>query len=135
MELILQMRESGRLTYISSTLKIWFSPLVEWRNSSRKKSMGESGNLTQLWMCLVVKVKSCYKEQYCIYTLNVRSLNQGKLDMVKQEMARVNIDILGIGELKWMRMGKFNSEDHYIYYYGQESLRRNRVALIVNQRV
>ena len=97
MELILQMRESGRLTYISSTLKIWFSPLVEWRNSSRKKSMGESGNLTQLWMCLVVKVKSCYKEQYCIYTLNVRSLNQGKLDMVKQEMARLNSDILGIG--------------------------------------
>ena len=52
-------------------------------------------------------------------------MNQGKLDMVKQEMARVNIDILGIGELKWMRMGEFNSDDHYIYYCGQESLRRN----------
>ena len=55
--------------------------------------------------------------------------------MVKQEMGRMNVDISAISELKWMRMGKFNSEDHYIYYYGQESLRRNRVALIVNQRV
>ena len=62
-------------------------------------------------------------------------MNQGKLDMVKQEMARVNIDILGIGELKWMRMGEFNSDDHYIYYCGQESLRRNGVTLIVNKRV
>ena len=60
-------------------------------------------------------------------------MNQGKLDMVKQEMARVNIDILGISELKWMRMGEFNSDDHYIYYHGQESLRRNRVDLIVNK--
>ena len=57
------------------------------------------------------------------------------MDMVKQEMARVNIDILGIGELKWMRMGEFNSDNHYIYYCGQESLRRNGVAIIVNKRV
>ena len=62
-------------------------------------------------------------------------MNQGKLEVVKQEMARVNIDILGISELKWTRMGKFNSDDHYIYYCGQESLRRNGVALIVNKRV
>ena len=62
-------------------------------------------------------------------------MNQGKLDMVKQEMARVNIDILGISELKWMGMGEFNSDDHYIYYCGKESLRRNGVALIVNKRV
>ena len=62
-------------------------------------------------------------------------MNQGKLDIVKQEMARVNIDILGISELKWMGMGEFNSGDHYIYYRGQESLRRNGVALIVNKRV
>ena len=62
-------------------------------------------------------------------------MNQGKLEMVKQEMARVNINILGIRELKWTGMGKFNSDDHYIYYYGQESLRRNWVALIVNKRV
>ena len=62
-------------------------------------------------------------------------MNQGKLEVVKQEMARVNIDILGISELKWTGMGKFNSDDHYIYCYGQESLRRNRIALIVNKRV
>ena len=62
-------------------------------------------------------------------------MNQGKLDLVKQEMARVNIDILGISELKWTGMGEFNSDDHYIYYLGQESLRRNRVALTVNKRV
>ena len=62
-------------------------------------------------------------------------MNQGKLEVVKQEMARVNIDILGISELKWTRMGEFNSDDYCIYYCGQESLRRNRVALIVNKRV
>ena len=62
-------------------------------------------------------------------------MNQGKLKVVKQEMARVNNDILGISELKWTEMGEFNSDDHYIYYCGQESLRRNRVAIIVNKRV
>ena len=77
----------------------------------------------------------CCKEQYCRGTWNVRSTDQGKLEVVKQEMARVNIDILGISELKWTRMAKFNSDDHYIYYCGQESLRRNEVALIVNRRV
>ena len=63
-------------------------------------------------------------------TWNVRSMNQGKLDVVKQEMARLNINILGISELKWTKMVKFNSDDHYIYYCGQESLRRNGIALI-----
>ena len=77
----------------------------------------------------------CYKEQYCIGTRNVRSVNQGKLEVVKQEMARVNIDILGISELRWTGMGEFNSDDHYIYYCGQESLRRNGVAIMVNKRV
>ena len=77
----------------------------------------------------------CYKEQYCIRTWNVRSMNQGKLEMVKQEMARVNVDILGISELKWTEMGEFNSDDHYIYYCGQESLRRNGVAIMVSKRV
>ena len=62
-------------------------------------------------------------------------MNQGKLEVVKQEAARVNVDILGLSELKWTRMGEFNSEDHYIYYYGQESLRRNVVAIMVNKRV
>ena len=62
-------------------------------------------------------------------------MNQGKLEVVKQEMARVNTDILGISELKWTGMGEFNSDDHYIYYCGQESLRRNEVAFIVNKRI
>ena len=62
-------------------------------------------------------------------------MNQGKVEVVKQEMARVNVDILGISELKWTGMGEFNSDDHYIYYCGQESLRRNGVAIMVNKRV
>ena len=77
----------------------------------------------------------CYKEQYCIGTWNVRSMNQGKLEVVEQEMARVNVDILGISEPKWTGMSEFNSDDHYIYYCGQESLRRNGVAIMVNKRV
>ena len=79
------------------------------------------------------KVRCC-KEQYCIGTWNVRSMNQGKLEVVKQEI-RVNIDILGISELKWTGMGEFSSDDRYIYYCGQESLRRNGVAIIVNKGV
>ena len=68
-------------------------------------------------------------------TWNVMSMNQGKFEVVKQEMARVNVDILGISELKWTGMGEFNSDDHYIYYCGQESFRRIGVAIIVNKRV
>ena len=75
----------------------------------------------------------CYKEQYCIGTWNVKSKNQGKLEVVKQEMARVNADIPGISKLKWTGMGEFNSDDHYIYYCGQESLRSNGVAITVNK--
>ena len=78
------------------------------------------------------KVRRC-KEQYCIGSWNVRSMNQGKLEVVKQEMARVTINILGMSELKWTRMGEFNSDDHYIYYCWQESLRRNGVAIKVNK--
>ena len=77
----------------------------------------------------------CCKEQYFIGTWNVRSMNQGKLEVVKQEMARVNVDILGISKVKLTEMGEFNSDDHYIYYCGQESLRRNGVATMVNKRV
>ena len=77
----------------------------------------------------------CHKEQYYIGTWNVRSLNQGKLEVIKQEMARVNVDILGISKLKWIGMGEFNSDDHFIYYCEQESLRRNGLAIIVNKRV
>ena len=80
------------------------------------------------------KVRCC-KEQYCIGTWNVRSMNQGKLEVVKQEMARMKVGILGISELKWTGMGEFNSDDHYIYNCGQESLRRNGVAIMVNKRV
>ena len=109
----------------------------EWRNSSRKNEEAEP-----TWkQCLVVNVTVdgskvwCCKEQYCIETWNVRSMNQGKLEVVKQEMAKVKIYILGISELKWTRMGKFNWDNLYIYYFGQESIRRNGVALIVNIRV
>ena len=80
------------------------------------------------------KVRCC-TEQYCIGTWNVRSMNQGKLELIKQEMARVNINILGISKLKWTGMGEFNSDDHYIYYYGQEFLRGNEVAFTVNKSV
>ena len=73
------------------------------------------------------KVRCC-KEQYCIETWNVRSMNESKLDLVKQEMARVDINILGISELKWTGIGELNSDDHYIYYCGQESLRRKGVS-------
>ena len=68
-------------------------------------------------------------------TGNVSSMNQGKLEVVKQEMARMNVDIVGISKLRWTGMGEFNSDDHYIYYCGQESLRRNGVAITVNERV
>ena len=78
----------------------------------------------------------CCKEQYCIGTWSARSMNQGKLDVVKQEMSRLNVNILGIIELKWTGMGGFNSNNHYIYYCGQESLGRNGVvAPTVNKRV
>ena len=77
----------------------------------------------------------CCKEQYCIGTWNVRSMNPGKLEVVKQEMAKVNTDILGISELKWTAKGGFNSDDHYNYLCGQESFRGNGEVLIVNKRV
>ena len=77
----------------------------------------------------------CCKEQCCIGTWNVRSIDQGKLEVVKQEMAKVNLHILGISELKWTGLGEFNSDDRYIYYCWQESLRRNGVAIMVNKRV
>ena len=98
----------------------WYVPNIstgdQWRNNSRKNEEMEpkqkqhpavdvTGDGSKVWF---------HKEQYCIGTWNVRSMNQGKLKMVKQEMARVNVDILGISELKWTEMGEFNSDDHYI---------------------
>ena len=77
----------------------------------------------------------CCKEQCCIGTWNVRSMNQGKLEVVKQEMARVNVNILGISEQKWTRISEVISDDHSIYYCGRESLRRNGIAIMVNKRV
>ena len=109
----------------------------EWRNNSRKN---EGMQPKQKQQPVVdgtgdgSKIR-CRKEQYCIGTWNVRSMNQGKLEVVKQEMARENVDILGISKLKWTEMGEFNSDDHYIYYCGQEFLRRNGVAIMVNKRV
>ena len=108
----------------------------QWRNNSRKNEETEpkqkqlplvdvTGDGSKVW---------CYKKQYCIGTWNIWSMNQGKLEVIKQ-IKRVRIDILGISELKWTRKGKFNSDDHYFYYCGQESLRRNGVALIDNKRV
>ena len=102
----------------------------------RIKRWSQSKNSTQSWMWLMIEARSdCCKQQYCIGTRNVRNMNQGKLKVVKQEMARVSDIILGISKLKWTGMGEFNSDDHHIYYCGQESLRRNGVALIFNKRV
>ena len=109
----------------------------QWRNNSRKNEETEpkqkqhpavdaTGEGSQVWCC---------KKQYCIGTWNVKSINQGKLEVVKQEMGRVNVNILESSQLKWTGMGEFNSDDHYIYYCGQELLRRNGVAIIVNKRV
>ena len=109
----------------------------QWRNNSRRNE-GTEQKKKQHPVVDVTGDRSkvrCCKEQYCIGTWNVRSMNQGKLEVFKQEMARVNIDILGISELKWTGMGELNSDDHYIYYCGQESLRRNGVAIMVNKRV
>ena len=109
----------------------------QWWNNSRKNEGMEpkqkqypvvdvTGDGSKIWCC---------KEQYWIGTWNERSKNQSKLQVVKQEMARVNVNILGISELKWTGMGEFNSDDHYIYYCRQGSLRRNGVAIKVNKRV
>ena len=109
----------------------------QWRNNSRQNA-GMEPKQKQHPVVDVTgdgsKVQCC-KEQYYIGTWNVTSMNQGKLEVVKQEMARVNVDIIGISELKWTGMGEFNSDDHYIYCCGQESLRRNGVAIMVNKRV
>ena len=115
---------------------VQYATREEERNNSRKNEKAEpkqkkhpvvdvSDGESKVWCC---------KEQYCTGTWDVRSMSQGRLDVVKQDMARVNIDILGISELQWTGMGKFHSDNYYIYYCGQESLRRNG-ALIVNKRV
>ena len=106
-----------------------------WRNNSRKNIETEPKQKQHpvVGVTGIGSKVQCCKEQYCIGTWNVRSMNQSKLEVVKQEMARVNINILRISELKWTGMGEFNSDDHYIYCCGQEFLRRNGVALIDNK--
>ena len=107
----------------------------EWRNNSRKNEEMEPKQKQHPGVDVTgdgSKIQCC-KEQYCIGTWNVRSMNQSKLEEIKQEIARVNIDILGISELKWPGMGEFNSDDHYIYYCGQDSLRRNGGPLITQK--
>ena len=109
----------------------------EWKNKSRNNEETEPKQR----QCPDVDVMGdrgkvqCCKEQYCIVIWNVKSMNQGKLEVVKQETARVNIDILGISELKRTRIGKFNSDEHLICNCGEEYLRRNETAIIVNKRV
>ena len=108
-----------------------------WRNNSRNNE-GMEPKQKQHPVVYVPGDRSQvrhFKEQYCIETWNVRSMNQGKLEVAKQEMARVNFDILGINKLRWTGMGEFISDNHYIYYCGQKSLRRNGVAIMVNKRV
>ena len=108
-------------------------PICYWRRAEKYSKKNEEAEPKQK-QPLVVDVSGgeskvqCCKEQYCVGTWNVRSINQGKLKVVKQVLARVNNNILGISGIKWVRMGEFNSDDHYIYYCEQESLRRNGVA-------
>ena len=99
------------------------------------KIQNQSKNNTQLWMGLVIEARSDAVKSNIAQEPGMLGMNQGKLEVVKQEMARVNIDILGISALRWTGMGEFNSDNHYIYYCGQESLRRNGIAIIVNKRV
>ena len=109
----------------------------EWRNNSRK-NQGMEPKQKQYPVVDLTGDRSkvqCCKGQYSIGTWNVRSMNQGKLEVVKQEMARVNVDILGISDLNWTGIGEFNSDDHCIYYCGQQSLRRNGAAIMVNKRI
>ena len=106
----------------------------QWRNNSRKNE-GTEPKQKQHPIVDVTgdrsKVQSC-KEQYCIGTWNVRSMNQGKLEVIKQKMASMNVNILEISKLRWIRMAELSSDDHYICYCGQKSLRRIGVAIIVN---
>ena len=100
----------------------------QWKTNSRKREETEPKQKQHPVVDMTgggSKVR-CRKEQYCIGTWNVRSMNQGKLEVVKQEMSRVNVNILGISKLTWTGVGEFNSDDHYVYYCGQESLKKKK---------
>ena len=117
------------------SLGVQYATGEQWRNNFRKNEETEPKQEQHSVVDVTddgSKVQCC-KEQYCTVTWNVMSMNQGKLEVVKQEMARMNVNMLGISELKWTGMDEFNSDDHYIYYCGQESL-INGVAIIVNKR-
>ena len=127
-------RQNGRILKeeLLRSVSAQYATGNQWRNNSRKNVRMEPKQ-KQYPVVDMTGDKSkvqCCKEQYFIGTWNVRFMNQGK-----QEMTRVNVNILGISKLKWTGMGEFNSDDHYIYYYGQESLRRNGVAIMVNKTV
>ena len=116
---------------LSRSISAQYATGDQWRNNSRKNEETEPKGKQHPVVYVTgngSKVRCC-KEQYCIGTWKVRSMNQGKLKVFKQVLARVNINILGISEIKWVGTGNFNSDDHYIYYCEQESLRRNGVAL------
>ena len=121
-------RQNGRILKekLSKSVGAQYATGDQWRNNSRKNegmqpkqkqhpAVDVTGDRSKVWCC---------KELHCIGTWNVRSMDQGKLEVVKQQIVRVNIDILGISELKWTRICEFNSNDHYVCYYGQESLRK-----------
>ena len=131
------MKRQKDMTLKDEPSRFQYTTGEEQRNSSRRNEEAEP-KCEQYPVVDVSESESkvrCCKEQYCKGIWNVRSMNQGKLEVVKQELARVNIDILGISELKWTKMGEFNSDDHYIYYCGQDSLGQNGIVLIVNKRV
>ena len=123
---------------LSRLVGVQYATGDQWRNNSGKNEEMEPKQKQHPVVDVTgdgSKVQ-CFKEQYCIGTWNIiRSMNQGKLEVIKSEMVRVNLDILEISKLKWTGMGEFNSDDHYIYYCGQKFLRRNRVAIVVNKRV
>ena len=98
--------------------------MKRWNQQNQHPAVNVTGDRSKV---------QCFKEQYCIGIWNVGSMNKGKLNVVKQDVARVNIDISGINTQKWTDMGEFNSDDHYIYYCGQEFLRRNGIALIAKK--
>ena len=119
------------------SIDIQYATGDQWRNKSRKNEVTEPKQKQHPVVDVTgdrSKVQCC-KEQYCIGTWNVWSMNQSKLEVVKQEMAKVNIDILGISKQKWTGMCEFNSDDHYIFNCGQESHRRIGVAIMLNKRV
>ena len=122
---------------LPSSVGAQYTTGYQWRNNSGKNEEMEPKE-KQHSILDVTGDRSkgrCCEEQYCIGSWNVGSMNQGKLEVVKQEMARVTIDILGIRKLKWTGICEFNSDDRYICYCGQESIRSNGVAIMVNKRV